>query len=165
MKLQRFYLGVIMGSFSQLNYHIVFATKFRKRSIDADISERLYEYIGGTLRAKNGELVEIGGVEDHVHILARLSPTLAVADVVREVKACSSKWLNELPDRNHDFYWQKGYGAFTVSYSMVDAVRNYIRNQAEHHRQKTFEEEYVEFLQKHGIEFRNEYLFEDELHG
>ena len=154
-----------MGSFTQLTYRVVFATKYRKRTIVSDISERLYEYIGGTLRAKKGDLIEIGGVEDHVHILARLSASLAISDVIREVKACSSKWLNEFPERTQDFHWQKGYGAFTVSYSLVDTVRNYIRNQAEHHQRKTFEEEYVEFLQKHGIEFRKEYLFEDELHG
>lgn len=153
-----------MGSFTRLNYHIVFGTKYRKRSIGETIQERLYEYIGGTLRAKKGQLIEIGGVEDHVHLLAGLSPTFAVSDVIRDVKANSSKWLRD--DRKVDeFEWQKGFGAFTVSYDRIEAIQNYIRNQKEHHRTKSFQEEYVDFLQRHDIEFRPEYLFEDENHG
>ena len=154
-----------MGSFTQLTYHVVFATKYRRPSISDTIRERLYEYLGGTIRAKKGHLIEIGGVKDHVHILARLSPTRAVADVIRDVKANSSKWLNEQSDIVQEFEWQKGYGAFTVSYSQIPTVQDYIRRQEEHHRTKSFQEEYIEFLQRHGIEFRIEYLFEDEHHG
>lgn len=153
-----------MGSFTRLTYHIVFGTKYRKRSIDEMIQERLYEYIGGTLRGKKGQLIEIGGVEDHVHLLAGLPPTLAVSDMIRDVKANSSKWLRD--ERQLDeFEWQKGFGAFTVSYDRIEAIQNYIRNQKEHHRTKSFQEEYVDFLQRHDIEFRPEYLFEDENHG
>jgi putative transposase len=154
-----------MGSFTQLTYHVVFATKYRRPTITAAIQERLYEYIGGTLRAKKGQLIEIGGVKDHVHLLARLSPAIAVADVVRDIKANSSKWMNEQPAAAHTFEWQKGYGAFTVSYSQISAVEQYIQNQEEHHRTRSFQEEYIEFLKRHGIEFRLEYLFEDEHHG
>jgi putative transposase len=154
-----------MGSFTQLTYHVVFATKYRKPSITDDIQEQLYQYIGGTLRAKKGHLIEIGGVGDHVHVLARLSPSLAVSDVVRDVKANSSKWLNEQPEITQAFEWQKGYGAFTVSYSQIETVQNYIRNQREHHRAKTFQQEYIEFLNRHHIAFQLEYLFEDEHHG
>jgi putative transposase len=102
---------------------------------------------------------------DHVHVLARLSPTFAVADVIRTVKANSSRWMNEQPEVMPLFEWQKGYGAFTVSYSRIEAVQHYIRNQREHHRVKSFQEEYIEFLERHQIEFRLEYLFEDEHHG
>ena len=154
-----------MGSFTQLTYHIVFATKYRAPSILPDMQPRLYEYIGGRLRAKKGLLIEIGSTADHVHILARLSPTLAVADVVRDVKANSSKWINELVKGKSVFEWQKGYGAFTVSYSHIDTVRSYIQRQEEHHRTKTFQEEYILFLKRHNIDFRLEYLFEDEHHG
>jgi REP element-mobilizing transposase RayT len=154
-----------MGSFTQLTYHIVYATKYRHPSIIPDIRERLYEYIGGIIRAKQGHLIEIGGVADHVHILAHLSASLAVADVVRDVKANSSHWMNELSEMKRTFEWQKGYGAFTVSYSQVPKVRAYIQNQEEHHRTRTFEEEYTDFLNRHGIAFRPEYLFEDEHHG
>jgi REP element-mobilizing transposase RayT len=154
-----------MGSFTQLTYHVVFATKYRHPTITNAIRERLYEYIGGTIRAKKGHLIEIGGMPDHVHILARLPPSLAVSDVVRDIKANSSKWMNEQPDAAQTFEWQKGYGAFTVSYSQIAIVEEYIRNQEEHHRTRSFQEEYVEFLKRHGIEFRLEYLFEDEHHG
>lgn len=154
-----------MGSFTQLAYHVVFATKYRRPSITDAIQERLYEYIGGTIRAKKGHLIQIGGMPDHVHILARLSPTLAVADVVRDFKANSSKWINDQPQITQIFEWQKGYGAFTVSYSQIPGVKKYIQNQKEHHRTRTFQEEYIEFLKRHGIEFRMEYLFEDEHHG
>ena len=142
-----------MGSFTHLTYHVVYGTKYRRRSISEDIQERLYEYIGGTIRAKNGHQIEIDGVEDHVHILARLPPRYAAADVVRDIKANSSKWMNEQPENRETFEWQKGYGAFTVSYSQIDAVQRYIRNQKEHHRTKTFQEEYIEILERHGIEF------------
>ncbi len=102
---------------------------------------------------------------DHVHMLARLSPALAVADVIRDLKANSSKWMDEQPETTQTFEWQKGYGAFTVSYSQIPSVEQYIQNQAEHHRTRSFQEEYIEFLKRHGIEFRMEYLFEDEHHG
>lgn len=154
-----------MGSYTQLTYHVVFATKYRRRSITNGIRDRLYEYVGGILRAKQGHLIEIGGMEDHVHILARLSPSLAVSEVVRDVKANSSKWVNEQGEIRRTFEWQKGYGAFTVSYSQTEAVREYIRNQMEHHRMRSFQEEYILFLERHGIEFRLEHLFEDEHHG
>ena len=110
-------------------------------------------------------MIKIGGVADHVHILARLSPSLAVADVVRDVKANSSRWMSEQTEITLPFEWQKGYGAFTVSYSIIPSVGKYIQNQEEHHRTKSFQEEYIEFLRRHDIEFRMEYLFEDEHHG
>jgi len=154
-----------MGSFSQLTYHIVFGTKYRHRSITDAIQGRLYEYIGGTIRAKKGVLIEIGGIPDHIHILTGLSPTIAVADVIRDVKANASKWLYEQPDRTSLFEWQIGYGAFTVSYSQIEAVLSYIRNQEKHHRTRSFQEEYIELLRKHDIPFRLEYLFEDEHQG
>jgi len=153
-----------MGSFTRLTYHIVFATKYRKPTIREDIQKRLYEYLGGTLRAKKGHLIEIGGVEDHLHLLAHFSPSLALSDVVRDLKANTSKWMKDELSID-DFEWQKGFGAFTVSYDRVEAIRKYIQNQKEHHRTKTFQEEYIEFLQRHVIEFQLEYLFEHEHNG
>lgn len=156
-----------MGSFTQLTYHVVFATKYRRPSISDPICERLYEYIGGILRAKKGMLIEIGGTADHIHMLTRLSPVYAVADVIRDVKANSSKWVHELPEGTTSFAWQKGHGAFTVSFSQIETVRRYLRNQQQHHdnHNQTFQEEYIAMLEKHGIEYRLEYLFEDERHG
>lgn len=151
-----------MGSFTQLTYHVVFGTKYRRRSITDSLRERLYEYTGGTIRAKAGHLIEIGGVEDHIHLLVNLPAAVAVSDSIRDIKANSSRWVNDLPDQSKRFEWQKGYGAFTVSYSQIDVVRRYIQNQREHHRRKTFQEEYVELLKRHGIAFELEYLFEGE---
>jgi REP element-mobilizing transposase RayT len=154
-----------MGSFTRLTYHIVFATKYRTPSINATIQERLYEYVGGILRAKKGHVVQIGGIADHIHLLTELSASFAVSDVIRDVKANSSKWVNEQPEINHFFEWQKGYGAFTVSYSLRESVQEYIQKQEERHRRRTFQEEYIELLKRHHIPFRSEYLFEEEHHG
>ena len=154
-----------MSSFTKLSYHIVFGTKFRKPVISASIQESLYEYIGGIIRTKQGALIEIGGVADHVHVLARLSATVAVADVVRDVKAGSSKWICDLKTQSLWNGWQKGYGAFTVSYSKTESVQQYIQNQAEHHRRISFQEEFVAFLKRHAIDYDPRYLFEDEHHG
>ena len=115
------------------------------------------------IRDKDGRSLEIGGVADHVHILACLSPVAAVSNVIRELKANSSKWITEKFQR--PFEWQKGYGAFTVSFDRTDTVARYIRNQEEHHRKVTFQEEYEDFLKRHQIEYRPGWLFEDEHHG
>ena len=154
-----------MGTYSKLTCHIVFSTKYRKPVIREPFPERLYEYVGGTIRGLKGTLIEIGGVEDHVHILAALTPTIAVATAVRDIKANASKWANEVPEMKSRFEWQKGYGAFTVSYSQIEGVREYIKNQQEHHKTNSFEEEYVRFLERHDIEFERQYLFEAEHHG
>lgn len=154
-----------MSTFTKLSYHIIFSTKHRSRSILESFSERLYEYIGGIIRAKNGHLIEIGGIEDHIHLLANLSPTKSISDTLRDIKSNSSKWRNALPDNIGVFEWQIGYGAFTVSYSQIESVCHYIRNQREHHRTKTFEEEYIAFLKLHNIEYDPRYLFETEYCG
>ena len=152
-------------SFTSLNYHVVFSTKYRKPVIIEAIRERLYEYIGGIIRAKEGTQIEIGGVADHIHILAGCSPKMAVSDWVRDLKANSARWMNELPERHVRFEWQKGYGAFTVSASQVAVVRNYIQRQPVHHQRQTFRDEFVELLKRHNIEFDPEYVFEEEHHG
>jgi REP element-mobilizing transposase RayT len=154
-----------MGTFHKLTYHVVFSTKYRRRTIRDDLRERLYEYGGGIVRAQKGHLIEIGGIEDHVHLLANLSPANALSASIRDIKANTSKWANELSNTKARFAWQKGYAAFTVSFSQIYLVRQYIQNQREHHRTKSFEEEYVELLKRHGIEFELRWLFEDEHHG
>ena len=154
-----------MGSFTKLTYHVIFSTKYRQRLIRDAFQERLYEYIGGTIRGLKGHLIEIGGVEDHVHLLANFSPAAALSDVIRDIKANASRWLNALGEIPERFEWQKGYAAFTVSYSQREPVEDYIRNQREHHRKRTFKDEYIEFLRRHDIEFEERYLFEAEHHG
>lgn len=112
-----------MSPFTKLTYHIVFATKHRKPMITGEIQSRLYEYIGSIIRAKNGFLIKIGGITDHVHIAAHLSPKFAVSDVMRDIKGSSSMWVNSERLARVHFEWQKGYGAFTVSHSNVESVR------------------------------------------
>ena len=237
-----------MSTFANLLFHVVFSTKQRTARIHADVQERLYEYIGGIIRDQNGILIEIGGMPDHIHILARLSPTRsclvireraqsdisregvsprflslepgllslrlritrswirenpattgnrlnshessykpcaninltlsnalrlisestyetrpnAVSDTLRLIKANSSKWFNETFPQAAPFAWQRGFGAFSVSQSNSDSVRDYIHNQAEHHRQRTFKDEFRALLIRHGIEFDERFLFDEQ---
>jgi putative transposase len=132
---------------TSLKYHIVFSTKERCTFIDVKWRDRLHAYLGGIVRSLDGVALAIGGVADHVHLLVGLNATHSVAQIVREVKVASTKWVHseiQLPI----FSWQEGYGAFTVGPNSCDAVVKYILNQEEHHRTKTFQEEYLEFLQK-----------------
>ena len=154
-----------MSTFTKLTYHVVFSTKYRRQTITEEIRQQLYEYIGGIIRAQKGHLIEIGGVEDHIHLLVNFSPVNSVSASVRDIKANSSKWFNELPEVGTRFKWQTGYSAFTVSHSQIETVRQYISNQQEHHRTKTFEQEYIEFLNRHGIEYDRKHLFEHEHHA
>ena len=154
-----------MGAFTKFAYHIVFSTKYRQPLIRPEFRDRLYEYVGGTIRGMKGHLIEIGGVEDHVHLLTAIPPTLALSDAIRDIKAGASKWVNELSVTSSRFEWQKGYAAFTVSHSQIEAVRRYLRNQETHHKQQTFEEEYVALLNRHEIAFDPRFLFEGESQG
>ncbi len=151
-----------MGTFTKLTYHVVFSTKYRRKSINQATQERLYEYMGGIIRNLDGSLVEIGGIEDHVHLLVNLPPFKSVSDSIRDIKANASRWMNERLQTNLKFEWQKGFGAFTVSHSQIEIVRQYIRNQREHHRTRSFTEEFIELLQRHEIMFNPASLFEAE---
>jgi putative transposase len=146
------------GSYTQLLYHFVFSTKERRPLIDASLKEPLYDYIGGIVRGmKHCDLLEIGGVADHVHMLVRLHPSIAVADALRVYKTNSSKWANEQRQKGW-FEWQEGYAAFTVSQSQVAVLRAYILNQEPHHRRRGFRSELITLLKKHGIKFEERYL-------
>jgi REP element-mobilizing transposase RayT len=140
-----------------LHYHIVFATKDRQRVIESAWRPRLHDYIGGTLRGLDGHAHIVGGIEDHVHVLAGLRATRPLADVVREIKRCSSLWIHE-EMRRPGFAWQSGYSAFTVSPRALDSVVRYIANQEEHHRIRSFRDELVDFLAKAGVEYDPRYL-------
>lgn len=135
-----------------LHYHVVFSTKNRHPTIDPAWQNDLHAYLGGCIKTLDAFPEEIGGVGDHVHLLIGLRATHTVADVLREIKTASSRWVHEnaaLPT----FRWQEGYGAFTVSRSNITSVRNYIATQPEHHRKRTFQDEYRDLLTKHEIEF------------
>lgn len=151
------------STLSNLTYHIVFSTKYREPLITPELRDKIYPYIGGVVRNKGGTLIRIGGVANHVHLVARLRPDIALSDMMRLVKANSSKWVNERENRSGGrFGWQAGYGAFTVSPSQLPALIDYVDHQEEHHRGRTFEDEYVAILQKHGVEYDERYLFDGE---
>ena len=141
-----------------LYYHIVFSTKLRRSWLGESWQERLRCYLGGILRGLKGVAEEIGGTGDHVHILASLGATHCLADVVRDLKSCSSKWVHEAIG-NTLFGWQDGYGAFTVGKSRIEGIKRYVRSQKEHHRKKTFQEEYLDLLRDSGIDFDKRFLW------
>ena len=141
-----------------LHYHLVFSTKNRVPNIAEAWRGRLHAYLGGVVRNVEGVPEAIGGVADHVHLLIGLRATARLADVVRDVKAVSSRWVHEEAG-DREFSWQEGYGAFTVSASQRDMVREYIAKQEEHHRKRTFQEEYVELLKRSGVEYDDRYLW------
>jgi putative transposase len=141
-----------------LHYHVVFSTKNRQNWIEPAWLDDLHGYLGGCIKTLDGIPVEIGGIGDHVHLLLGLRATHSLADILREIKKVSSRWVHEEVGVT-TFAWQEGYGAFTVSRSNIDPVRKYIATQAEHHRKRTFQEEYRDLLTKHEIEFDERFLW------
>ncbi len=141
-----------------LHYHLIFSTKDRAPHMHERWRGRLHAYLGGIVRDLGGVPEGVGGVEDHVHALVGLRATHCLADVLREIKSSSSKWVHE-EIREPSFSWQEGYGAFTVSASQIEAVKKYIAGQEEHHRRKTFREEYEEMLKLSGVEYNEKYLW------
>ncbi len=127
--------------------------------IHEDLQPQLYRYLGGIIRSLDSMATEIGGMPDHVHILARIHPKHALSDVVRALKSKSSGWVHEEGAGTSKFAWQEGYGAFSVSRSDLPRVGTYIRNQAEHHRKTTFQDEFRRFLEVHEIPFDEKYLW------
>ena len=140
-----------------LHYHLIFGTKDHRPLITKDWRDRLHAYMGGIVRNLGGVPVEIGGVEDHAHLLVGLRATHRLADVLRDLKSNATTWVHEEP-KEMKFAWQEGYGAFTVSPSQIETVRRYIANQEEHHRTRSFMEEYRELLKKCGIPYDERYL-------
>ena len=146
-------------SYTSLFYHFVFSTKNRANFIRADIEERIWAYIGGVARKHKMAAIQIGGIEDHVHVLVLAPTTIAPFEIAKYLKGDSSKWIKEEFADLQAFAWQDGYGAFTVSKSNIPAVVEYIQSQRVHHQKKSFQEEYLEFLQKHGVEYNEKYLW------
>ena len=145
-------------SYTDLVVHLVFSTKDRQEQIIDALQDPLYAYIGGICRNLDCDLIAIGGMPDHVHLLVLRHPTVAEAELARVVKANSSKWLHG--QHAADFRWQRGYGAFTVSRSNVEKVKRYILNQAVHHKRLTFKEELIAFLKRHGVKYDERYIWE-----
>jgi putative transposase len=143
-----------------LPVHLVFSTKHREPLITDELRPRFVEYMGGTFRAHDCALLSAGGMPDHMHLLVSLSKQTAVSDLLRDVKASSSKWIHDTFLGQAGFAWQAGYGAFGVSHSNIPAVKRYIAQQAEHHRRKSFQEEFIQFLQRHEIACDERYIWE-----
>ncbi|MFH7016114.1 IS200/IS605 family transposase [Flavobacterium sp. FlaQc-47] len=149
------------NTYSQLYIHVVFAVKGRQNLISIIWKDEIYKFITGIVTNKEQKLIAINGMPDHVHILIGLKPDKSISDLVRDIKANSSKFINDKKWINGKFEWQTGFGAFSYSHSQLTNVINYIHNQEEHHKTKTFKEEYIEFLKLFNVDFKNEYLFED----
>jgi putative transposase len=147
------------NTYTSLHYHIVFSTKNREPFIKKDMRERIWAFLGGIARENKMTALYIGGTEDHIHILLMAPPAMALSKMVQLLKGGSSKWIHETFPEMRGFAWQDGYGAFTVSKSHLPEIVRYIQGQEEHHRAKTFQEEYLAFLQKHGIEYDERYVW------
>jgi putative transposase len=148
-------------SFVQVYLHIVFSTKHRQPFLqDPVLRDELHKYLAGTCNAQRCPAIQVGGVEDHVHILCRLGKTADIPTLIMELKSQSSKWIKPKSPAVHQFHWQDGYGAFSVSPSHVDPLQAYIRNQVEHHRQETFQDELRRLLRIYGVEFDERYLWD-----
>lgn len=146
-------------SYVNLLYHIIFSTKDREPIITPKHQPRLYEYIGGIVRKQGGITLAINGMEDHVHLFAKLRQDKTLSDMIRDFKSHSSGWMHKVFPDLKDFTWQSGYGAFTVSASQAASVKKYIDEQKQHHKKRTFEKEFVSFLRANEIEFEERYLW------
>jgi putative transposase len=153
------------NTYTSLHFHVVFSTKNRQRCIRQEIETRIWAYLGGIARENGFKALLVGGVEDHVHVLLGVPPLLALSKAVQLLKGASSKWIKENITDLRGFGWQDGYAAFTVSKSDIAEVEAYIKSQREHHRRKSFEEEYRSFLDRHGIQYDERYLFDGEVVG
>jgi REP element-mobilizing transposase RayT len=149
------------NTYTQLYIHVVFAVKRRACVISKSWRDELFQYITGIITNKGQKLMIVNGVEDHIHILLGIKPDCNLSDLVRDIKANSSRWINEKKLVQGKFEWQNGFGAFSVGASQVNIICNYIAHQEEHHQTTKFRKEYIEFLIHNEIEYKSEYLFDD----
>jgi REP element-mobilizing transposase RayT len=147
-------------TFTQIYIQVVFAVKYRNALINNEWEEELYKYITGIVQNKGQKMLSINGTKNHIHFFIGMKPTCCLSDLVREVKKSTSTFIGEKRFTHYKFQWQEGFGAFSYSHSQLTDVIRYIENQKEHHKKKTFKEEYLAFLKAFEIEFKDEYLFE-----
>ena len=147
-------------SLSNILIHVIWSTKDRHPWLERGIREKTHAFLAGAVRQCDCEAYRVGGVADHVHLAVRLSRTLSVADLVMEIKVASSKWVKSQDTTVSDFCWQLGYGAFSVGMSQKETLLHYIDTQEEHHRTRTFQNEYRDFLQKYGIDYDERYIWD-----
>ena len=147
-----------MSSYRQILYHLTFHTRNSEKVLTSSENDELFKYIWGILKNKNCKLYRINGVEDHIHIICDLHPSIALANLVKDIKVSSSKWIKEKSVYPKFSHWAEGYGAFTLSLKEKDSAIKYVMNQQEHHRKFSFREEYIQLLKDNGIEFDEKYL-------
>ncbi len=147
-------------SLSNILIHLIWSTHDRRPWLDSITREKTHAFLAGAVRQRDCEAYRVGGPADHVHLAIRLSRTLSVADLVKEAKAASSKWLKTQGPEFADFSWQLGYGAFSVGMSQKESLLLYIDNQEEHHRTRSFQDEYRDFLNKYGITLDERYVWD-----
>jgi putative transposase len=150
---------MMANTYSSLHYHLIFSTKNREPWLVQSIEQRIWRFIGGIARKHRITALQVGGTDNHMHALVTAPATIAPFQVAQFLKGDSSKWIHEEFSTLRNFRWQDGYGAFTVSKSNIPKVIKYIQNQREHHRKKTFQEEYLEFLRENDIEYDERYLW------
>lgn len=148
------------NTFSQIYIHLVFAVKGRENCIDPKWKDELFKYICGIVNNKDQKVYAINGMPDHLHVLVSIKPNYAVSELMKDIKANSSRWINEQRLVAGKFQWQEGFGAFSVSQSQIEKVVHYIDEQEIHHKKTTFREEYLNFLNSYKIEYDEKYLFE-----
>ena len=149
------------NTYTQIHIHTIFAVRSRVALIKKEWKENLYKYVVGIIQHSDHKLLAINGMPDHIHILFGMRPTQSLSDLMQDVKAGSSKWINDQRFIKGKFEWQVGYGAFSYSKSQLPRIMSYIRNQEAHHQQKTFLEEYREFLIRFGVEYDERYIFKE----
>lgn len=148
------------NTFTQLYVQIVFSTKNRENILKQSFRDEVFKYISGIVKNKKQTPLAVNGTNDHIHIFLGFKPNAAISDLVRDVKHFSTEFINEKKFVHGKFNWQTGYGAFTYSHSQIDTVIKYIMNQERHHKEKTFKEEYLEFLEKFNVEYDVKYVFD-----
>jgi REP-associated tyrosine transposase len=149
------------NTYTQIYLHLVFAVQNRISLIQPRWKDELYKYITGIVKNNGHKLIAINGVSNHVHIAIGYKPNQLIPDLLQDIKANSSKWINEKRFVRGKFNWQAGYGAFSFSHSQIDAVVKYINNQEQHHKKKTFKAEYLEMLRKYDVRFNEKYILVD----
>jgi putative transposase len=149
------------NTYTQIYLHFVFAVKYRAGMIQIKWRDELYKYITGIVQNNNHKLIAINGMPDHIHLLIGMRPIQSVSDLLQDIKGGSSKWINEKKFLKTKFEWQEGFGAFSYGKSQVKGVISYIENQEEHHKKKTFREEYLAFLDKFEVEYDERFIFKE----
>ena len=149
------------NTYTQIYIQFVFAVHSRDNLISAEWRDELYHYIAGIVRKRQNLVLAIGGVENHIHMLVGMNPVASPSALMADVKRSSSKWINDKGLTPGHFAWQEGFGAFSYAQSQIDKVKRYIGNQEEHHRRKTFREEYIAFLRAYGVQYDEKYILRD----